>query len=282
MNPKKLSGFLLIFLIVLVFGTVYVCNTEKPQIPDLKNVISLLEKNHPRLMLKEIDLLKQKELLKKDKLLQKCKDDILAKADSYLSAPPLTYKLIGPRLLRVSVECVTRMYTLGLAWRLTGQNSYADKAIENLLAVCNFKDWNPSHFLDTAEMSHAVAIGYDWFFHYLDPEARNKIRLGLIKHGLQQGVAAYQINEETGDQKYIPEAKKRPPNWWATAEMNWNQVCNGGLLIGALAVAETDPEYAEIIVPAAVKNLHKASLQYSGFRERFGNKLRFITNKRFL
>jgi len=49
-----------------------------------------------------------------------------------------------------------RVYALALAYRWTGQEKYARKAAENMLTVCAFKDWNPSHFLDTAEMSHAV------------------------------------------------------------------------------------------------------------------------------
>ena len=46
----------------------------------------------------------------------------------------LTYRKIGPRLLRVSRACLSRMYALGLAWRLTGKEAYAEKAVENLLA----------------------------------------------------------------------------------------------------------------------------------------------------
>ena len=44
--------------------------------------------------------------------------------------------------------------------------------------------------------------------------------------------------------------------------MNWNQVCNGGLLIGALAIAETDPNYARTIVSAAIASLPNAMRRY--------------------
>lgn len=39
-------------------------------------------------------------------------------------------------------------------------------------------------------------------------------------------------------------------------------MCNGGLLAGSLAIAETDPEYAKFIVPHAVKSLPKALHAY--------------------
>ena len=82
--------------------------------------------------------------------------------------PPLVYRKIGPRLLSVSRDCLGRIYALALAYRWTGDEKYAAKAKENLLQVCAFQDWNPSHFLDTAEMSHAVGVGYDWLYGYLD------------------------------------------------------------------------------------------------------------------
>lgn len=89
-----------------------------------------------------------------------------------MGRPPVVYKLTGPRLLSVSRECMNRVYALGLAYRWTGKAAYADKAIENILAACAFKDWNPSHYLDTAEMSHAVGVGYDWLHQYMDAETR--------------------------------------------------------------------------------------------------------------
>ena len=49
---------------------------------------------------------------------------------------------------------------------------------------------------------------------------------------------------------------------WVRSEHNWNQVCNGGLIIGALAIAETDPQYAEQIIPAAVASLPRAIKSY--------------------
>jgi len=195
-------------------------------------------------MLKDNDLQQLKKQCQSDKALQKCLQDVLAEADGCIDARTLTYDKIGPRLLHVSRNCLHRIYALALAWRWTGDEKYARKAVENLLAVCAFKDWNPSHFLDTAEMSHAVGLGYDWLYPFLDAQTREKIKAALIKNGLEPGLSAY---------------KK---TWWAQSEFNWNQVCNGGMIIGALAIAETDPNYAEQIIPAAVRSLPLALKSY--------------------
>jgi hypothetical protein len=195
-------------------------------------------------MLKDKDLEHLKELHEKDEVLKKCVMDVLDDANNCAGKPMLTYRKIGPRLLHISRECLHRIYALGLAYRWTGDEKYAGKAIENMLTVCGFEDWNPSHFLDTAEMSHAVGIGYDWLYSYMDAGTREKIKAGLIRNGLEPGLEAYKNA------------------WWARSEFNWNQVCNGGLIIGALAIAETDPQYAGQMVPAAVQSLPIALASY--------------------
>ena len=72
--------------------------------------------------------------------------------------------LIGPRLLTVSRTVLERVTTLALLYRLDGDPRWVARAREELLAAAGFSDWNPSHFLDVAEMCHAFAIGYDWLY----------------------------------------------------------------------------------------------------------------------
>jgi hypothetical protein len=196
-------------------------------------------------MLKDKDLENLRTRHGNDEVLQKCLRDVLAEADDCAKKSMLTYRKVGPRLLSVSRECLRRIYALGLAYRWTGEEKYAQKAAENMLTVCAFKDWNPSHFLDTAEMSHAVGLGYDWLHSYLDAGTRKKIKAGLIKNGLEPGLEVY--GRDRG---------------WVRSEHNWNQVCNGGLIVGALAIAESDPQYAEQIIPAAVQSLPRALKSY--------------------
>jgi len=214
---------------------------------DPASFLLTLDPGHPRMMMKDKDLGNLKKQYETDEALKKYAADVLAEADKDMGKPMLQYKKIGPRLLSVSRECLNRIYALGFAYRWTGDEKYAARARENLLAVCGFPDWNPSHFLDTAEMSHAVGIGYDWLFHYLDEKTKEKIKAGLIKHGMIPGCKAYTEKEA----------------WWVKSEFNWNQVCNSGLTIGALAIAETDPEYARIVVPNAVKSLPLALSSYA-------------------
>ena len=217
--------------------------------PSPETVLNTLFRPHPRLLLKDSDVARIQKARQSDNVLEKCIANVIEQAEKDLVLPGLEHKLIGPRLLSVSRDCLRRVYSLGLVWRLTGDEKYARACEKNLLAVCAFPDWNPSHFLDTAEMSHAVGIGYDWLYGWLSTESRDTIREGLIRNGLDKGMSAYK-------------GENGVPRWWIESYHNWNQVCNGGLIVGALAVAETDPVYAQVIVPEAVKSLPRALATY--------------------
>src|SRR5262249_32177237 len=106
-------------------------------------------------------------------------------AEKILDEPPVEYKLIGPRLLAQSRRCLERIYTLGLLYRLDGDQRFAERAKQELFAAAAFKDWNPAHFLDVAEMTHAFGIGYDWLFDTLSATERTTIRTAIIAKGLQ-------------------------------------------------------------------------------------------------
>jgi hypothetical protein len=214
-----------------------------------RDELATLRGPHPRLFLGDERLADLRRRHEKDEVLRAYVSDVLEQADRCLALPPLEYRKIGPRLLHVSRECLRRVTLLAFAWRWTGDEKYARAAERDLLTVCAFDDWNPSHFLDTAEMSHAVGIGYDWLFPTLSEETRGTIRAGLVRLGLEPGLACYPREGSRGA-------------WWARSEFNWNQVCNGGLLVGALAVAETDPRLARATVRGALESLPVALGSY--------------------
>ena len=238
------------FIAALAWAIVYAaparCEENGVTVPDSKTVLQTLRPGHPRLMLTDDALQALRVRAEEDATLARYVQDVIAEADDARTRALLQHVLQGPRLLSVSRECLARVYALAFAWRWTGDEQYAASARDNLAAVCAFPDWNPAHFLDTAEMSHAVGLGYDWLHSWLNPEDRALIRDGLVRLGLDPGILAYSGRGM----------------WWADSEFNWNNVCNSGLLIGALAIAETDPDYARQIVPKAVASLPKALAAY--------------------
>ena len=236
--------------IALCLGGVAIAQGEPVKMSD--DVLAGLVEGHPRLVLTDARLQQLQQLARTDELLRKAVGDVIARADKLLKAAPIAHKLDGPRLLGVSRDMVDRVYTLGLAWRWTGQARYADNLRDNLLRAAAFKDWNPSHFLDTAEMSHALGVGYDWLHDRLTAAERKALIAGLIRNGLEPGLAAYGLKKVPGV----------PKQWWVESAFNWNQVCNMGLSIGALAIADVEPSYARQILPQAVKSLPVALESY--------------------
>lgn len=216
----------------------------EPEI-ELTGILKTLQKEHPRLLLTDTRLQELKTLGNTDAKLKRYAADVVAQADKDIFKSPIQHVLIGPRLLDKSRECLNRVYNLAFACRWTDNPKYLAAAIANMKNVCAFADWNPSHFLDVAEMTHAVAIGYDWLYNKMDQPTRDQIKAGLIKLGLNEGKKAYSGNA-----------------WWAKVDHNWNQVCNSGLTIGALAIAETDPDIALAIVPKAIEYLPFALKNY--------------------
>ncbi len=213
---------------------------------DPNRILDTLTREHPRLILKEDALQSLKRQAETDEILQRFVRAAIRRADDCLDDEKLQYEKRGPRLLHVSKACVDRIYELGIAWRWTREKKYAEKIQETLLTVCDFPDWNPSHFLDAAEMSHAVGVGYDWIYHELDEATRKRIRRALVDLGLTPGIERH----KSGYHHF-------------TYAYNWNQVCNGGLLIGALAVAESEPETSRFIVAKALEHLPTALDSYA-------------------
>src|SRR5439155_2161421 len=112
-------------------------------------------------------------------------------ADQMLNQPPCERVLVGPRLLGVSRQVLARTTLLGGMYRLTGERKYADRARQEMLAVAVFEDWHPPHFLDTAEMTNACAIGYDWICDTLSTDERATIKNAIVQLGLKPGLAVY-------------------------------------------------------------------------------------------
>ena len=142
---------------------------------------------------------------------------IIARSNSFVTLPELTYQKVGGRLLSVSSEALNRIFHCAYAYRMTGESKYLEKAERELQAICQFPDWNPDHLLDAAEMSAAVAFGYDWLY----PELKEETKALIIS----------EINKKAFTPSFLKPGVFKRIN-------NWNQVCNGGFTVAALAVFE--------------------------------------------
>ena len=200
--------------------------------------------DHPRLLLPkgaEKKLLKQ---INRDAVWKEIHTATLGEADRIITLPVNERIKTGMRLLAVSRENLRRIFILSYAYRMTGQEKYLVRAEQEMLKAASFSDWNPSHFLDVGEMTMALGVGYDWLYPALSEASRRTIREAIVEKGFKPSY----------DTAY---------NWFVDAEHNWNQVCNGGLAFGAIAVAESEPEWAQKSIDRAIDKVRLPMRHYA-------------------
>jgi len=206
-----------------------------------EDVLATLRPSPPYVLATAADFDRVKRLATTDATIAGWVKQIEARAAKLLDAPPATYDIPdGKRLLEVSRRVVDRVYDLGLTWRLSGDDRSRDRLWAEMEAVCAFPDWNPSHFLDTAEMAHAVAVAYDWLHEAWTDAQRQKMRAALRCHAIDPALANYR------DEK---------PAWWTRADNNWNVVCNGGISTAAIAIAADEPQIAREVLTQALPRM---------------------------
>jgi hypothetical protein len=218
-----------------------------PPKPDL---LASLRSEHPRLIFPESDLARVRALSREHPVVRKLRENLDREADKLQTAPPTEYKVAAQSLLTESRRVLDRIYTLALMYRLDDDPKHLERAVKELRAAALFPNWNPSHFLDVAEMTHAFAIGYDWLYPGLAATDRDWIREALIEKGLKPALAVYAT------------AGKEPASWVNSA-YHWNLVCNGGAALGALAIADEQPDLARGILKNALDSLPRAMATYA-------------------
>lgn len=191
-------------------------------------------KEHPRLLLNKGEEALLHRAIRGNKAYQLIDEHLRTVADAILPMAPVIFKKEGKRLLAISREALTRLYYLCYAYRMTREKKYLDRAEKELIAVCNFESWNPSHFLDVGEMCMAVAIGYDWLYNDLKESTRQLVCKAIVEKAF---VPSYNKNEA----------------WFLTSDNNWNSVCNGGLVFGALAIMEQQKDKSIAIIERALQ-----------------------------
>src|SRR3954469_19635295 len=208
------------------------------------DVLATLRKEHPRLLVLSDGFTTAKQTALRDPRAKVYYNQITSDCAKFLSTPPV--KRGSGQMLNTSRNAFTRITFLAALYRMDGDKRYADRAREEMLSIARFGSWNPDHFLDTAEMTAAVSIGYDWLYDALSPEDRATIRAAIVDKGLKPGLSAYQKGE-----------------WWTKVSHNWANVCAGGLALGALAVADDEPDLARQVLEATRAAMEKPMAQFA-------------------
>lgn len=241
---KKLFSmlFVLVLIITVIPFSAFAENTGANQMESYGDFIDgerviydMIKKNgmnsHPRIIMTEEKIAKLQKHIEDDSVTAILLDKLHREADQILEQPVCQYEIPdGIRLLETSKRIQRRVAALALAYNVFGDEKYAQRGYAELEAACRFKDWNPSHFLDTAEMSTGFAIGYDWLYHWMNDEQRAFIRQNMIEKGFMQVMEDFEDKPRTRTYKWYQDY---PGD-------NWKLVCTGSMSMAALAFGDED------------------------------------------
>jgi len=87
-------------------------------------------------------------------------------------------------------------------------------------------------------MTGAFAIGYDWLWNDWTPEQRKVLENAIAEKGLKPAMEKYKSGAG-----------------FINGKSNWNQVCNGGVGVGALAIADVYPDLAGSVLENGITRL---------------------------
>lgn len=244
---SKLRLVLSIIFILAIFPAL----AQEEEIPKLDNPMSVtylqknLRKSSPRLVFDKPILNDLKRDIKTDPVLQNMYTAIQKNAEAIFEEPLLERVMEGRRLLGTSREMLYRVNMLGFVYLMEKDPMVLARINDEVIAVCNFSDWNPDHFLDVAEMATAVAFAIDWTAGDLPKTTQQLAKKSLIEKAILPS---------------WPENEKSPS--WAYGTNNWNQVCNGGMIAASIAIAEDDPSLASKTISRALDGLPHSLVEY--------------------
>lgn len=219
-------------------------------------------KPHPRLLVNSVEQLRLAFSSQGDPLRAELISKLVKLADEDLLLPPLlrdedTFDTKGKRVQfhHESRKAVSILFDCSAAFFITNLTKYLDHSVAVMKHVVRFTDWNADNkFLDTAEMSLAVSVGYDWLFHFMTPEDRQVIQLGISRHILRYAPAIYapHIGGES-DQGQLS---------WARKNSNGNAVCNCGMLAAALTIGESEEALMGVVLSGLQMSLSNSMSAY--------------------
>lgn len=217
---------------------------DRPSAEDVQAKYVATASSHPRIIINKDDLEKIKSLYKTDSYMKKWGDRAIAEANKAFGTPEFKYELLVSEMKDVDVA-LPMIMNLSMAYHLTGNTRYVARAWKMLENICLLDDWNPQSYLDVGELTAICAIGYDWLFDVLTEEQKTFIAQTMYKRGVERTYRIY-FNQVPSTEAYT--------TWW-DAKNNWNAVCNGGSMIGAMAIYERYPEVCADLIRNATRGL---------------------------
>ena len=176
-----------------------------------------------------------------DPSLTEWKGKILSVASDALTENVYDYGKYSTGEMKNISEAMDRVMSLGMAYLLTDDTSYSDRAYTEVNEFLQMDNWNTQSYLDVAEISTIVSIAYDWMYDAWTQPQKDNMSQKLLE------AIDYTNKLYKGE---VPD-----PNGWLGCTNNWNAVCNGGMAIASVAVMEEDSTLCSQVCERAIGDL---------------------------
>jgi len=221
------------------------------------NLSSYIVETHPRLYVTSFDGLKEKYL--SNSVTKRWYEELIRQADAVTEV--MEYDSAALELKRGNVRVIDsqavleRFYCLAFAAAAEKSEAYAAKLWHEIEAAISLPHWNPWHWLEVAEMMHAMAISYDWCYNFWNNDQKQAIANAIVDLGLTPAIIEYD-----GSPQWNEWMKGLNGTEIGT---NWAIVCNTGVLMGALSVYENEPELCNTMINNAIRSIKAGTNAYS-------------------
>ncbi len=220
---------------------------QDQEIPKLKNPFSeiyvreYLKKSKPRMIYNKEIVENLKGKAQSDPVMRNLYEAVRIDAYEILEMPVIKRAKTTNAMLNISRELLRRVNMLGLVYLMEEDKVILERINREILATCEFSDWNPPVYLDVAEICMAVSLALDWTLGDLPESTILNAKRALVEKGIYPSWEEY-----GGDKRNI---------WWIDHYNNWNQVCNGGMIAASIAIADDDPELAAKTIKRALDGI---------------------------
>ncbi len=186
----------------------------------LKDFSENCNNSRPRTLSTNENLIRIKERLATDQVFQELYNNAESNAQKWLDTPVQTFV---DRHVMIHI-----MGSLGIMYRLTGEEKYKKRATRELEAVLQLNELrNPKDILTFGYFLKGIGVGYDWFYDCLTAELKTKLE-DFIEFVLKFAIESY----------HNPTAAFGTYNnpHWTIKSTNFVPSVNGGFLMCAVAV----------------------------------------------
>lgn len=218
------------------------CGVIKKGIADRltpREAVSKIKNERPMLLASAEAFEKINMLRESSEEYKKLYNKVIENADKYLEGELPEYNKSDGLRFSGAYTIEAALLRLMFAYKVTGDTVYAERARLYIEQGISYKDWNTSHFLDTAALAKGFGIAYDWGYDYFDEDLKSRMAETMLTHALNYAIARYESSTVN----------------WDKWDNNWNFVCNCGMTAAALAIAERYPEQCGKVIAGSLNSL---------------------------